>query len=178
MFRRTAPLALATVLALSVVGCSKDDPSSTPSVQVTANTSSPTAVPPLGPDVACMDPAHCQLRNPKQLTDDQWIAQLPTLPGGKQAPVEQMRPWAYIVLGLGDQKTDAHEKPSADSPVVGDEYRIINHRVLFAFCRTASSDLHKAWYLLDPITSPAPAQTWISGEHLYAYGHNGAIPTC
>lgn len=181
MNRRSASVALAAALAVSMVGCSGGtsggDASGQPSVQVTANTRAPVAIPPLGDDISCMDTVHCMLRNPDQLTDQQWIERLPSLPGGNQAPTEDMRPWAYVVLGLGEGKTDAHAQPSADSPVVGDEYRIVNHRALFAFCRTAG-DPHQAWYLVEAITAPAPAQTWMSGEHLYPYGHDGAIPTC
>ncbi|MGO4957113.1 hypothetical protein ACTQ49_07550 [Luteococcus sp. Sow4_B9] len=181
MIRRTGWAALAAALALTATACSGEtnDSASTVTVpEVTANTQAPVSVPPLGPDVACTDPMHCQLRNPEQLSDEQWIERLASVPGGTEPPAEQMRPWAFVVLNLGEEKTDARDKPSDDADVVGDQYRILNHRVLFAYCRTAASDPHDAWYLIEPITDPAPEGTWISGEYLYAYGHDGAIPTC
>ncbi|GAB2486872.1 hypothetical protein GCM10027030_21110 [Luteococcus sediminum] len=198
--RALAPLALATLIALA--GCSGSQqagptpaspatgqvstptgqgsgPADHPSVQVTADTSVPSKAPPVGDDVACSNRMRCYLKNPKKLSDEQWRTQvLPAVPGADKAPSAPMRPWAYGVFGLGEGRTEARDQPSREGAVVDDGYGILNHRVVFAFCRTAGSDPRQSWYLVEPMTPDAPPQVWVEGTHLEPYGHNGAIPTC
>ena len=76
--------------------------------------------------------------------------------------------------------------PRTDATPVTDDIGILNHRAVFAFCQQAASGSaispttprKDVWLRIEPLTTNAPAQVWINGEHLYAYGHNGRIPTC
>lgn len=194
--------AVALVLLAALAGCSSGSsttatsPSATTSPDASApaatsgpDTTAPTSsssVPPLGKDLACFDRTRCYLKNPTKRTDEQIIAWLPSVAGAKQAPAASMKPWAYVVLGLGEGRISGWSAPSTSSTKVDDEFGILNHRALFAYCRrsadgsavTDANARKDVWYRIEPVTAQAPAEVWVNGEHLYAYGHDGQIPTC
>lgn len=161
----------------------------TPTDDVTAPAPAPaatTSLPPLGPDLACMDPTRCYLQNPRQLTDDQLVAYLRTVKGAAQAPAADMRPWAFVVLGAGERKLAASTEPSSAGKPVADQVGIRDQRALFAYCRVAEGGgpvaagtaPERTWYRVEPMVQGGPTTVWMNGRYLHPYGHDGAIPAC
>lgn len=141
---------------------------------------------PVGPDVSCIDAAHCFFRNPQHRTDAQIAAYLPTEPGATKAPAASHEPWPFVVLDAGDSRLDAVARPQASAPKVGDQYGVLNHRVVFAWCRqdgaghavSASTPAASTWYQIDPVGGDSTARVWFNGAHLHPYLSNGQIPAC
>lgn len=141
---------------------------------------------PVGPDVSCTDAAHCFFRNPQHRSDAQIASYLTTERGATQAPAKGRQPWPFVVLDAGESRLDAVAQPRASAPKVGDQYGVLNHRVLFAHCRqdaaghavTATTPAASTWYQIDPVGEDSTALVWFNGAHLHPYLSNGQIPAC